>query len=376
VTIPEQPAWVSDCNCSICRRYGVLWSYFIAKTVQTEASPEALARVCSTKASVIMRKKRATGSFALATAVILVLSITAWADGDAEPDLLACKQKVEAGSFAAAIDTCSRALDLDLSSDHRTYALNLRAVAYANSGDTDRAIADLSSMIALDDSNATTYVSRASLYYAKGDLDPALDDFAAALRRTPENFSIYGERGWVYLARRDYERARKDFDALYAKDPSNLLASSGRGTALFALERYSEANETFHEIWRGFVGPEVTLWLLIAELRAGDLHGQSSEDFALGDADPNAWPAPLIKYLRGEGSEADVDSAAAAAAKPAVSDNSASPDCQAAFYLGEYDLALGQNDAGLARLRHAFEVCRVNTFEGIASEAELRRLAP
>ena len=44
VTLPEQPSWVSDCNCSICRRYGVLWSYFIAKTVKTEAAPEALAK--------------------------------------------------------------------------------------------------------------------------------------------------------------------------------------------------------------------------------------------------------------------------------------------------------------------------------------------
>jgi hypothetical protein len=44
VTLPEQPAWVSDCNCSICRRYGVLWSYFIAKSVKTESAPEALVR--------------------------------------------------------------------------------------------------------------------------------------------------------------------------------------------------------------------------------------------------------------------------------------------------------------------------------------------
>jgi len=44
VTLPEPPAWVSDCNCSICRRYGVLWSYFVAKTVKTEAAPEALVK--------------------------------------------------------------------------------------------------------------------------------------------------------------------------------------------------------------------------------------------------------------------------------------------------------------------------------------------
>ncbi|MBM4385890.1 MAG: GFA family protein [Deltaproteobacteria bacterium] len=26
--IAEQPEWVLDCNCTICRRYGALWTYF------------------------------------------------------------------------------------------------------------------------------------------------------------------------------------------------------------------------------------------------------------------------------------------------------------------------------------------------------------
>jgi len=44
VSIPERPASVSDCNCSICRRYGALWSFFIAKTVKIEASADVLRR--------------------------------------------------------------------------------------------------------------------------------------------------------------------------------------------------------------------------------------------------------------------------------------------------------------------------------------------
>ncbi len=26
--IAEPPAWVLDCNCTVCRRYGALWTYF------------------------------------------------------------------------------------------------------------------------------------------------------------------------------------------------------------------------------------------------------------------------------------------------------------------------------------------------------------
>jgi hypothetical protein len=37
VTIPRKPRSVTDCNCSICRRYGVLWAYYTASTVRVEA---------------------------------------------------------------------------------------------------------------------------------------------------------------------------------------------------------------------------------------------------------------------------------------------------------------------------------------------------
>jgi hypothetical protein len=28
ITLPEAPTEITDCNCSICRRYGVLWAYY------------------------------------------------------------------------------------------------------------------------------------------------------------------------------------------------------------------------------------------------------------------------------------------------------------------------------------------------------------
>jgi len=37
VTIPRKPRTVTDCNCSICRRYGVLWAYYRAASVKVEA---------------------------------------------------------------------------------------------------------------------------------------------------------------------------------------------------------------------------------------------------------------------------------------------------------------------------------------------------
>lgn len=39
--IAEAPSEVTDCNCSICRRYGVLWAYYEPKHVEVRAGDGA-----------------------------------------------------------------------------------------------------------------------------------------------------------------------------------------------------------------------------------------------------------------------------------------------------------------------------------------------
>ena len=43
IEIDELPATVTDCNCSICRRYGALWAYRTRDQVRLHAGPDALA---------------------------------------------------------------------------------------------------------------------------------------------------------------------------------------------------------------------------------------------------------------------------------------------------------------------------------------------
>jgi hypothetical protein len=42
VQVPKAPETVTDCNCSICRRLGVLWAYYDPAEVVMETSDEAL----------------------------------------------------------------------------------------------------------------------------------------------------------------------------------------------------------------------------------------------------------------------------------------------------------------------------------------------
>jgi len=44
IAVPDTPASVTDCNCSICRRYGVLWAYYNAADVVVSAMADATDR--------------------------------------------------------------------------------------------------------------------------------------------------------------------------------------------------------------------------------------------------------------------------------------------------------------------------------------------
>ena len=39
--IPRRPRTLTNCNCSICRRYGTLWAYYQAAEVTVDAEPGA-----------------------------------------------------------------------------------------------------------------------------------------------------------------------------------------------------------------------------------------------------------------------------------------------------------------------------------------------
>ena len=42
VEVPRRPRTLTDCNCSICRRYGALWAYYKAPEVRTICNDGAL----------------------------------------------------------------------------------------------------------------------------------------------------------------------------------------------------------------------------------------------------------------------------------------------------------------------------------------------
>lgn len=41
IEVPRRPRMLTNCNCSICRRYGVLWAYYKAADVRIVCKPGA-----------------------------------------------------------------------------------------------------------------------------------------------------------------------------------------------------------------------------------------------------------------------------------------------------------------------------------------------
>ena len=41
IHIDSAPESLTECNCSICRRYGALWAYFTRETAEVECAPDA-----------------------------------------------------------------------------------------------------------------------------------------------------------------------------------------------------------------------------------------------------------------------------------------------------------------------------------------------
>lgn len=102
----------------------------------------------------------------------------------APPTLAASQQewdRCQSKDPAAAVAACGGiAADATETTQNRANAYGLRASAYLQQGDLDRAIADYSEALKLTPRNIGAYVSRALAYLRKGDKDRAILDYSIA----------------------------------------------------------------------------------------------------------------------------------------------------------------------------------------------------
>ncbi len=178
-------------------------------------------------------------------------------------------------------------------------------------------------------------------------------------------------RGIAYEEKDRYLDAIRDFTEAIRQQPYYAMAFDNRGFAHFVTGRFTQAAS---DLARGLeINPNYTyaaLWRSIALARIGKPYRPDLERRATRFG-TSAWPGPIVELYIGAGTAEGVK----AAMLDAPPDQRAGRDCEVGFYVGEYRLIQGAQDAAMSLLKKAASACGPDTIEYYGARSELERLS-
>ena len=139
-------------------------------------------------------------------------------------------------------EDCGKALELD---PKLARAYRGRGMAKKRLGDTTGAIEDCSKAIELDPNDLIAYLVRGSTRLSLGDRSGATEDSAKAIELTPGEAAAYVRRGALRKLLGDNRGALEDCDTAIELNPRGVLAHIYRGAAKFALGDSKGAIESY-----------------------------------------------------------------------------------------------------------------------------------
>jgi tetratricopeptide (TPR) repeat protein len=274
-----------------------------------------------------------------------------------------------------------------------------RAKAWGAKHEYDKAVKDYNEASRLDAGCAIDFINHLLASSHKKDYESAIKDYDEVMRRDPKFVAAFYHRGYAWLLKKKYDRAIKNYDEAIQLDPKYAPAFNGRGFAWTLKKEYDKAIKDYEEAIR--LDPKSTLafsnraftWSLKKEyakainyyadlIRKGDrspyavLFGhlaarQAGDEAAAkrflkdsaGRLD-QAWPYPVIQFLRG-----DIDEAALL--KLATDDDKR---IDARCVLGIEDALQGRRAEALAHLRSVKGDANPARYTYMIAAAELERL--
>lgn len=117
----------------------------------------------------------------------------------------------------------------------------LRGASYYKLGQATRAIAELDEATRLNPQHANAYYLRGTIYDGLGRPMRAIEDLDHAIRLAPEAVLAYNNRGLAYARLGRIERAIADWDLAVTLDPDFALAYNNRGFAYRELGQLERA---------------------------------------------------------------------------------------------------------------------------------------
>jgi tetratricopeptide (TPR) repeat protein len=184
-----------------------------------------------------------------------------------------------------------------------------RAEVLSRIGQRARALEDYDEAVRLDPRLASAYAASARLRDENGQRDRAVHDYDMALLLDPKEVRLYYDRGNVRREAGDWRGALDDYDRAVALDPKRSDTYFARGWARFAAGNpgsdYDARAYISLQGWRDSLSPYMAI---LAVLGSRQANRQSEGDRVLSEAFANvssrAWPAPVLRYLHGDLSEA------------------------------------------------------------------------
>ena len=320
-------------------------------------------------------------------------------------DVEDCVRSAGGRDYATTVAVCDRALKTEsLTPAARAVALAGRGEGYGGIGDYDRAIEDFNAALALEPKLAGAYSWRGWAYRQQGKLDQAVADYDRFVTLRPAAPEGYHDRGIAYALKENYDRALADlttaislkadyaegyndrgliymikgdtgpgiadYNQAVALRPDAAIPYQNRSVAFFIRRDYQRAiSDVRHAIRIEPGNPFSYLWLYIISMKADE-----DPIAVLGSvtaADPGIWPSVIVRFYQGKATERDVQ---AEMSRAKTRRQAAERDCQAAFYLGEFELLNGRGDQAKSRLEHARDVCRIDLTERTMALVELARM--
>jgi len=196
---------------------------------------------------------------------------------------------------------------------------------------------------------AIAFNSRGNAYTDKGQYDRAIQEYDQAIKLNSKYATPYYNRGIAHYALGQFEDAAADFEQNLALDSANNASTSW--LKLDAAYAYSV-------IWR--------------HLACGIMDADDGEELKRNAAwvEYDKWPGPIVALYLDQTTIEQVR----AAAKQGSTEARANQNCEAAFYLGEYELLRKSSSTAKTLLQEAVNTCPKSFVEYVGAVAELERL--
>jgi tetratricopeptide (TPR) repeat protein len=266
----------------------------------------------------------------------------------------------ETGDFDRAIADHTKAIEID---PQRADAYASRGLAYRNKGEFDRAIGDSTKAIEIDPQHADAFNVRGLAYRSKGEIDRAIADYTKAIEINPQHADAYSNRGNAFGAKGDNDRMLADYVKAIDLDPSSSEYTRSLGIARYGKGDFNGAAIVLLRAVELEDDAYAMLFRYLARTRSGER--------ATAELEANArrltskeWPYAVTElYLGKRSPQATVDAA-----------DDADELCEAHFYVGQWHLLNANLAVARAALEFAARTCPKTFIEYEVAVAELKRM--